>query len=630
MLTPAHPTEFNEAAVAVTRKCKARVTITWTDAYLDPSIFASAPLQENRISYPKQTADMIEVVPHKWFHADPVWSHPNSVLPLAFNQWSRGNGPAEKYSGNMPVNNSDYTAVITNCTSGQGFQNNSGDGYFESDGDDTCVNLGDVTELNSTQKFILEFWFSQDVMDQTDFLFVKRISDTSEIRILTFTDGNMYLRVCNGSQTYGYFDYSTKITAGQIYHMLMVYDGTQGTANDRIKLYINDELITLSYSGTLPTSTANLSGNDAYLGYTSGSIDGKIYWFNIYNNSTAAVIATIVGKHYSYGRDMNLKAYNKGDLMHIGAGTAELSNNLYPAPAPESYAIDFQMGWWGKDHCDGNGDFDDPQILTIQFSSRPVVTLRVVGDSAWGEYPVDFNIKVMDGSASTLYSEVVTSNAAVTWSQDISSLDINDAEYIELTVLKWSHPFRVVKIAEAYTSIVTVYDGDEIMKMSINEEMEIKDGTLPIGNISCNELDLSLNNVDDKFFPSNTDALLYTQVKKNRRIVAELGFTLASGEIEYIPMGTYWSGDWKVDENGTVASTSGRDRLELLRKSTFYPSELYQDYNLKQLAEVILTDALSIMPDLEYNIDSDLENYIIPYSLGYYPVCHVPPYGCKV
>jgi len=43
---------------------------------------------------------------------------------------------------------------------------------------------------------------------------------------------------------------------------------------------------------------------------------------------------------------------------------------------------------------------------------------------------------------------------------------------------------------------------------------------------------------------------------------------------EYVPLGTFWSGDWRVPEDRIYAQTIGRDRLELLRKSTYSTSEV--------------------------------------------------------
>ncbi|MCO4819778.1 MAG: hypothetical protein KC517_09150 [Bacteroidetes bacterium] len=295
-------------------------------------------------------------------------------------------------------------------------------------------------------------------------------------------------------------------------------------------------------------------------------------------------------------------------------GLTPLSAGMHPAPSTEVLSDSYEMGWWGAEVSGAGGSFTNPQVLTISFSARPILDLRVVGDSAYSEYPVDFNIQVLDQAAALLYSENVTGNAALVWTNNISSENITEGVYIVLTITKWSAVSRVVKITECYTSISNSYDGDEIFQMNFSEEAEIKDGTLPIGNISANSFDLALNNVDNKFFPGNTEALLHTLVIKNRKIVAEIGFIFENGVTEYVPAGTYWSGDWKTSETGTRASTTALDRMGLLRKTTFYPGVVYVGYTLGELAEVVLEDAKLIQPDLQYSIDSDLDDFIIPYG----------------
>ena len=52
----------------------------------------------------------------------------------------------------------------------------------------------------------------------------------------------------------------------------------------------------------------------------------------------------------------------------------------------------------------------------------------------------------------------------------------------------------------------------------------------------------------------------------------------------------------------------------MLRKSQFIKSEIYEDYTLKQLAEVILADAKNTMQDIEYVVDSELSDYVVPYA----------------
>jgi len=179
----------------------------------------------------------------------------------------------------------------------------------------------------------------------------------------------------------------------------------------------------------------------------------------------------------------------------------------------------------------------------------------------------------------------------------------------------------VVKIVEFYTGIVETYYDDDILNMSLLEEMLISDGSLPVGNISANELDLKLQNIEDRFFVGNTSSPIYTMIKRNRRIRAWLGTVLppfnlnpALETVEWIPLGIFWSGDWQAEELGTYVSTSARDRMELLRKSMFEISDIYEDVTLFDLATTVMADAKLKMADMVYNIDASLAAITLQYA----------------
>src|SRR5690606_3818630 len=67
------------------------------------------------------------------------------------------------------------------------------------------------------------------------------------------------------------------------------------------------------------------------------------------------------------------------------------------------------------------------------------------------------------------------------------------------------------------------------------------------------------------------------------------------------------------------ASTSGRDRLELLRNTTFSASQVFKDKTLYELAEIILKDAG--LKKGEYWIDEELQEFLIPWAY-FEPVSH--------
>lgn len=81
---------------------------------------------------------------------------------------------------------------------------------------------------------------------------------------------------------------------------------------------------------------------------------------------------------------------------------------------------------------------------------------------------------------------------------------------------------------------------------------------------------------------------------------------------EFVSLGTFWSGDWDVPEDEIYALTTGRDRLEVLRKSTYDTSKVEVNTNLYDIAENILKSA-ELLPT-QYWIDDELKDYEIPYA----------------
>ena len=87
----------------------------------------------------------------------------------------------------------------------------------------------------------------------------------------------------------------------------------------------------------------------------------------------------------------------------------------------------------------------------------------------------------------------------------------------------------------------------------------------------------------------------------------------------WIPLGTFWSLDWDSPDDSLEATVTARDRMELLRKTTYQTSQVLTNKSLYELAEGVLQDAgLSIN---EYVIDTTLNNIRVPYA-WFNPVSH--------
>src|SRR5690606_39397230 len=70
-------------------------------------------------------------------------------------------------------------------------------------------------------------------------------------------------------------------------------------------------------------------------------------------------------------------------------------------PDTEQDALIYHVGWWGTQLAGTGGAFAPPYpTVTVTHAPRATQTLQLVGDSARGEYPVDFTIALYDEARS--------------------------------------------------------------------------------------------------------------------------------------------------------------------------------------------------------------------------------------
>lgn len=201
-------------------------------------------------------------------------------------------------------------------------------------------------------------------------------------------------------------------------------------------------------------------------------------------------------------------------------GTCMPGDDWWPAPGDPKRG---QMGWWGNTLAGTGGAFSSPYpTLTITHLPRPARSLKAVGDNMRQEYPVDFDINLYAENGTLLKTITVTGNNSIAWSQPLDPWVLDVAKQ-ELVVKKWSHAGRQVKILEFFTSIQETYLSGDLVSLKLLEEREASQGSLPVGNISANEIVLALNNEDGKFDVDNEMSPLANLLKANRRIRVWLG-----------------------------------------------------------------------------------------------------------
>jgi hypothetical protein len=343
--------------------------------------------------------------------------------------------------------------------------------------------------------------------------------------------------------------------------------------------------------------------------------------FNIYNSMTA-------DQRYILGRvEITYTDPFADETLHIttsepGTGETALYNNIIDTPYktmsmhrnlldgsyhPRDAADPY--GWWGTQLSDSEGAFATPVVVTLNFSLRTVASLRISGDSALLEFPVDFDYSVVDAEGTPMHTEVVTDNTEVHWQRAITPIPL--AAGVTLTIYKISEPNAVAKLAEMFTMIVQVYEADNIESIHLIDEIGYANGSLPIGNISANEVDIILDNQDRRFDPTNKLSPLYGFVKRNRRIRVWFG-AYVDTVLEWTLMGTYWSVSWDVANSALSATVVGRDRLELLRQVEYNTSVVQSNVNMYQ-AFYDLFMAAGLTED-DFEIDNTLASLTIPHT----------------
>lgn len=316
---------------------------------------------------------------------------------------------------------------------------------------------------------------------------------------------------------------------------------------------------------------------------------------------------------------------NNKKWAHID-GVLKANSERYVASGSTGTSSINQVGWYGATRSNGSAEWSTDPQLTMEFDARPILMLTVVGDYAYEEYPVDFNIKLYAGAVLE-HTEAVTGNTDIHWYHDVTSDNLINITKMILTIEKWSHVNRVVKIVEFYTPFLMTFESDDIASIRLLEERTIGDGSIPIGNISANEVDIKLQNISidvngtdvvDPFFPANVNSYFYTFLSTScrQKVTPYIGFVLEDDSIEYVRMGTFWLTGWNINEQDATVSATGRDRMELLRKAIYKGSTMYTNTTLYALLIVLLVDARDNIPmtDLQWQVDSELKDFTLSYG----------------
>lgn len=343
----------------------------------------------------------------------------------------------------------------------------------------------------------------------------------------------------------------------------------------------------------------------------------RVTWADGASDFNSEVVCTDINHVDRKGQVVNGKTTSDRKWAYIHSGL-KANGTFYPCPEKDSES---QMGYFGLDLvCDASGNFSVSPQLQINHDHRSYTKITVAGDSEYNEYPVDFTIEFY---TSTGQEDIeVTGNTERVYE---TTFAVKKNVYaIQLRIDKWSTGSTIAKIVQFSGSLIETYRSDDITELSILEETNSDTGTVPIGNVSSNELSLSLQNTDRRFSFGNTDSEYNNSLVTGRKIEVWLGFVLpagssdASGDVEgyivetdggekigYMPYGVYWSKDWVSNFDSMETSTTAYDIVYQLSQKDFLKSLNYND-TVENIVDDILTNALDDVPFFEWEVNSDV------------------------
>lgn len=254
-----------------------------------------------------------------------------------------------------------------------------------------------------------------------------------------------------------------------------------------------------------------------------------------------------------------------------------------------------EIGFCSSKLCGADGTFNPYETITFSFNSNhSSMGLTITFDAAGNEYATDFNITAYDSNNAVIDSVDITGNTLV---QCTPIGQLYQYRKIVLTIKKWCKGNRRCRIAEVDFGVVKVYQDNNLIKMSLIEQLDLITSTLP-----SSEFKFTVDNSSKEFNILNPEGF-YKFLQQRQQVIAELAVVLDT-TTEYIPLGNFLLWDWKSDEGSLTASFTARTNLDLM--STFDYENLIakSNYSLYQMA----VDIFAVCGITNYEIDAALQS----------------------
>lgn len=254
-----------------------------------------------------------------------------------------------------------------------------------------------------------------------------------------------------------------------------------------------------------------------------------------------------------------------------------------------------EVGFCNDNLCNDEGIFTPYETLTFTFNNNhSSMGVTITFDVPNNEYATDFTVTAYDSSNNVIDSVDVTGNTLL----QVSAIgQLYQYKKVEIIIKKWCKPNRRCRIAEVDLGVVRVYQDNNLIKLSLIEQLDLITSTVPSA-----EFKFTVDNANREFNILNPVGF-YKFLQQRQQVIAELGIDIG-GTTEYVQLSNYLLWDWTSDEGSLTASFTARTNLDLMSGFDYENLNTKSNYSLYQMA----VDIFALCGITNYFIDAALQN----------------------
>ncbi len=237
-------------------------------------------------------------------------------------------------------------------------------------------------------------------------------------------------------------------------------------------------------------------------------------------------------------------------------------------------------------------------------------------------YPTLMTIRLYDDTTLLeTFTDVEVDNIEFVFEQNMPSSGYFNKMQVEFT--KTRYPRRDVLLQNIVFGVYKTLDGDVITTCTLTRSVDLINGSQPIETLNFTIID------PDRLYDPENPSGVWEYMDSEQPIFAELGYEIADGSTEYIPMCSYYTTGAATVENGEIPQVSFSAVSLLGHLANDY---LYGIYNsagvtLYELAESVM-ESLNLQLNEDGSKKWDFDYDVLSQFRTYTPLSVLPVRDC--